>query len=172
MKISEEIPVNVPISEWHVRSGKYSRPMTKILYRVVCLLRTCLESTAYIALKETCNLPRYIYKSTRRGRHRLPGMTGSTILLPREPRPGQDPLPILHACIAGIHTVRRQWGPSPLGLCLYARGFEEGAKWMHDSLHACNGKEMQSGDQAESQQKVPSRESIRPEVPQSTTDDR
>ena len=112
------------------RSG-ISRPTSKWLYRLRALHRAYLRSTVHIALQEICSLPRYIGNI----REMNPSdMSPDALILPSELRQNQSAWPIVDACIEGIQRAHVQLGAGRLSLRLYARGFDEGARWMLDSV--------------------------------------
>lgn len=97
-----------------------------------------LRSMVRIALHEVGSLPGHIYRCRKTN---PPGIAPDSLLLPSEPRAYHPVSPIIGACIAGIQKAHNQFGSGRLGLRLYARGFDEGARWMWNSCredtHKC-----------------------------------
>jgi hypothetical protein len=143
-----------------VRSG-ISRPKSIRLSRLCALRRAYFRSTVHIALQEICNLPRHMDKCRRTN---PPSMPVDLLILPSEPRENHAATPIIDGCIAGIQRVRNQLGPGRLGIRLYARGFDEGAKWMWSSCRDRIDTRIPTEYPQPSQQKTSSGEFITPKV--------
>lgn len=134
-----------------------SRPKSTWFSRFGALRRVYLCSTAHTVLQELCSLPQHIRNSRRTN---PPGTPVDLLILPSEPRETHAVSPIIHACIAGIQRTRSQLGIGPLGMRLYARGFDEGAKWMLNSCREDIGIHTPTECLQSNPQKTPSGEFI------------